>query len=122
MGWGAMECGEISGHPCRYSKEIAIYHLIYTVVMVSLRTKPFHLVKNSQIGQFQMRFTQQPLIQISCGFFHSTANCYRFNKMLLNCPILIQNMSKNNAEHNTVFKQIGVTFGFISLELLALFE
>ena len=92
-----------------------------TVLDVSLRTLPFHLVKNSQIGQFQMQITQQLYFHMSCGFFHSTLNRYRINKLLINCPILIQNMSKNDAKHNPVFIQIGVTFGFITLELLALF-
>ena len=91
----------------------------YTIAVVTFE---IFFLKNCQIGQLQMRIAQQLLFQISCGFFHSTENCYRINKLLINCPILIQNMSKNDAKHNPVFKQIGVTFGFITLELLALFE
>ena len=82
-----------------------------TVVDVSLRILPWHLVKNSQIGQFQMLITQQPLNQISCCFFHSTANRYRINKLLIKCPILIQNMSKNDAKHN----QFSYTWCYFSL-------
>ena len=69
-----------------------------------------------------MRIAQQLLFQISCGFFHATVNGYKINKLLINCPILMQDMSKIGAKHQPVFIQIDVTFGFITLELLALFE
>ena len=92
------------------SQCIKVVNNKYTVVIISLWTKPFHHVKNSQIGQFQMRITQQALFRISCGFFRSTANRYRINKLLINCPILIQNMSKNDAKHNPVFIQLVLLF------------